>query len=204
MKQLKIVILISVLILLGVFTTYHWISFKTNHLAYDDISSIPKNKVGLILGTGKYTASGNINLFYTYRIDAAVKLYNARKIKYILVSGDNGRKDYDEPSNFKNDLIAKGIPEDHIFLDYAGFSTLDSVVRAKEIFGQTSITFISQEFHNQRAIYIANHYDIKSVGFNAKDVYKSHFREYLARSKASLDLVFNVQPKFLGEPISIP
>jgi len=119
------------------------------------------------------------------------------------VSGDNSRKDYDEPSDFKNDLITKGIPEHKIFLDYAGFRTLDSVVRAKEIFGQTSITFISQKFHNQRAIYIANHYNINAIGFNANDVYNRHLREYFARSKAGIDLVFNVQPKFLGEKIII-
>ena len=203
MKKIKIIVLICVLISLGVFITYHWIGFKTKDLVYDDVNAIPKNKVGLLLGTGKYAASGNINLFYKYRIDAAVKLYKAGKIEYILVSGDNGRKDYDEPSDFKTDLIARGIPEDKIFLDYAGFRTLDSVVRAKEIFGQSTITIISQRYHNQRAIYIADHYNINAVGFNAKDVYNSHFREYLARSKASLDLVFNVQPKFLGEKIII-
>lgn len=204
MKKIKILTLMVILITTGVIATYHWINFKTNHLVFDSVDSIPKNKVGLLLGTGKYAASGNINLFYLYRIDATVALYNAGKIEYVLVSGDNGSKDYDEPSDFKTDLIERGIPENKIFLDYAGFRTLDSVVRAKEIFGQTSITFISQEFHNQRAIYIANHFDIKAVGFNAKDVYKRHFREYLARSKASLDLVFNVQPKYLGQPISIP
>ena len=203
MKKIKIIILIIILITFGVIATYHWINYKTNHLIFDNVDSIPKNKVGLLLGTGKYVASGNINLFYLYRIDATVALYNAGKIEYVLVSGDNGRKDYDEPSDFKKDLIERGIPGNKIFLDYAGFRTLDSVVRAKEIFGQTSITFISQEFHNQRAIYIANHFDIKAVGFNAKDVYNKHFREYLARSKASLDLVFNVQPKFLGEKIVI-
>lgn len=204
MKKLKIIILIVVFISLGVFITYHWVSFKTRHLVFDSVTTIPKNKVGLLLGTGKYAASGNINLFYKYRIDAAVQLYKAGKIEYILVSGDNSRKDYDEPSDFKSDLIARGIPESKIILDYAGFRTLDSVVRAKEIFGQTSLTFISQKFHNQRAIYIANHFGIKAIGFNAKDVYNRHFREYLARSKASLDLVFNVQPKFLGQPITIP
>ncbi|MBV7270452.1 SanA/YdcF family protein [Winogradskyella luteola] len=203
MKKLKIIILIGVFISLGVFMTYHWISFRTNGFVYDDISAIPKNKVGLLLGTGKYAASGNINLFYKYIVDAAVKLYKGGKIEYILVSGDNSRKDYDEPSDFKKDLIAKGIPEHKIFLDYAGFRTLDSVVRAKKVFGQTSVTFISQKFHNQRAIYIAHHYNIKAIGFNARDVYKSHLREYLARSKASLDLVFNVKPKFLGEKIII-
>lgn len=203
MKKLKIALLIIVVISIGVVSTYHWMSFKTRHQVYDSVNAIPKNKVGLLLGTGKYAASGNINLFYKYRIDAVVKLYKAGKIEYILVSGDNSRKDYDEPTDFKKDLIAKGIPEDRIFLDYAGFRTLDSVVRAKEIFGQTSITIISQKFHNQRAIYIAKQFGIDAVGFNAKDVYNSHFREYLARSKASLDLVFNVQPKFLGEKIVI-
>lgn len=167
MKKIKVILLILAILSAGVFTTYHWVSFKTRHLVFDDVNSIPKNKVGLLLGTGKYAANGNINLFYKYRIDAAVKLYNAGKIEFILVSGDNSRKDYDEPSDFKNDLIARGIPEDKIVLDYAGFRTLDSVVRAKEIFGQTSITFISQKFHNQRAIYLAEHYDIKAVGFNA-------------------------------------
>ena len=206
MKKFKIVLLISILIAIGIFTTYHWMSFKTRNLIYNDVTAIPKNKVGLVLGTGKYAASGNINLFYKYRIDAAVKLYKAGKIEYILVSGDNGSKDYDEPSDFKNDLVARGVPENKIFLDYAGFRTLDSMVRAKEIFGQTSVTVISQKFHNQRAIYIADHFSIKAIGFNAKDPFRSkmtHAREYLARSKASLDLVFNVQPKFLGEKITI-
>lgn len=203
MKKLKIILLITILISIGVFCTYHWMSFKTRHNVYDSIETIPENKVGLLLGTGKYAANGNINLFYKYRIDAVFKLYKAGKIEYILVSGDNSRKDYDEPTDFKKDLIANGIPEDRIFLDYAGFRTLDSVVRAKDIFGQTSITIISQKFHNQRAIYIAKQFGIDAVGFNAKDVYNSHFREYLARSKASLDLVFNVQPKFLGEKIVI-
>ncbi|MBC3844844.1 YdcF family protein [Winogradskyella echinorum] len=206
MKKFKIALVLIVLICIGVFSTYHWISYKTSNLVYDDVNTIPKNKVGLVLGTGKYTANGTINLFYKFRIDAAVKLFNAGKIEYILVSGDNGRKDYDEPTDFKNDLISKGIPAHKIFLDYAGFRTLDSVVRAKEIFGQTEVTVISQKFHNQRAIYIANHFNIKAVGFNAKDPLsgrKARAREYLARSKASFDLVFNVQPKFLGNPIKI-
>ena len=196
-------ILIGVLLFLGVFITYHWMSFKTRNQVFDNLESIPKNKVGLVLGTAKHMTDGTINLYYKYRIDATVELYKAGKIEYVLVSGDNSTKYYDEPSTFKQDLIAKGIPENRVYLDYAGFRTLDSVVRAKEIFGQTSITFISQKFHNQRAIYIANDYDIDAVGYNAKDVYDFHFREYFARSKASLDLVFNVEPKFLGEKIII-
>ena len=167
-------ILIGVLLFLGVFITYHWMSFKTRNQVFDNLESIPKNKVGLVLGTAKHMTDGTINLYYKYRIDATVELYKAGKIEYVLVSGDNSTKYYDEPSTFKQDLIAKGIPENRIYLDYAGFRTLDSVVRAKEIFGQTSITFISQKFHNQRAIYIANDYDIDAVGYNAKDVYDFH------------------------------
>ena len=135
MKKLKIIGLLSIITGFGVLAIYHWINFKTNDLVFNKVDAIPKNKVGLILGTGKYAASGNINLFYKYRVDAAVKLFKAGKIEYILVSGDNSRKDYDEPTDFKLDLIAEGIPEDRIYLDYAGFRTLDSIVRAKEIFG---------------------------------------------------------------------
>ncbi|WP_179320703.1 SanA/YdcF family protein [Winogradskyella helgolandensis] len=203
MKTFKILILIGICIVFGVFITFHWVSFKAKGLTYDAIDTIPKNNVGLVLGASKLAPSGNINLFYKHRVDAAVALYKAGKIDYILVSGDNGRKDYDEPTDFKNDLIAKGIPAECIFLDYAGFRTLDSIVRAKEIFGQNAITIISQKFHNQRAIYIAQHYGIDAIAYNAKDVYKIPPREYLARTKARLDLLFNVTPKFLGDKIAI-
>lgn len=206
MKKLKIILLAFVVTVLGVFLTYHWVSFKAQSKVYDHIDLIPNNKVGLLLGVNKFTYHGKINLFYKYRLDAAVALYKAGKIEYILVSGDNSRKGYDEPTNFKNDLISLGIPEEKIILDYAGFRTLDSVVRAKKVFGQDSLTIISQKFHNERAIYISNHYDIEAVAFNAEAV-KSRsvvvFREYLARSKASIDLLFNVKPKFLGEKIII-
>ena len=206
MKKIRNLSILIVLIGIAVFACYHWVSHTTKDKIYSDVTAIPKNKVGLLLGTGKYMASGNVNLFYKYRIEATVELYKAGKIEYILVSGDNSRKDYDEPTDFKNDLIALGIPEDKIYLDYAGFRTLDSIVRAKEIFGQSKLTIISQQFHNERAIFIANHFNIDAIGFNAKDVrYRSKrpIREYLARTKANIDLVFNVQPKFLGDPIQI-
>lgn len=204
MKTLKFLTILICALILGLLITFHWFSFKAKGLTYNDANLIPKNKVGLVLGASKFAPNGNINLFYLHRLNAADKLFKAGKIEYILVSGDNGRTDYDEPSDFKNDLIARGIPEDKIYLDYAGFRTLDSVVRAKEIFGQSSITIISQKFHNERAIYIANHFDIKAIAFNADDVYKRPVREYFARAKAQLDLIFNVEPKFLGPKISIP
>tara|TARA_R110002012_G_scaffold319021_1_gene538451 strand:+ start:772 stop:1419 length:648 start_codon:yes stop_codon:yes gene_type:complete len=176
---------------------------------FNRTSQIPFNKVGLVLGANKYFSNGSINLYYKYRLEAAIKLYKANKISYLLISGDNSTKDYDEPNMFKTDLIKKGIPEAHIFLDQAGFRTLDSVIRAKAIFGQHSITIISQKFHNQRAIYLAKKHHIEAIGFNANDVaksvgFKTRVREYFAKTKAVIDVIINKQPKFLGDKIAIP
>jgi SanA protein len=196
------------LLLLSVFIPNYIIKKNASDKIYTDVKSIKKNKVGLLLGTSKLLASGRINLYYQFRVDAAVALYKAGKIDFILVSGDNSTVDNDEPTDFKNDLMKNGVPEEKIFLDYAGFRTLDSVVRAKEIFGQSKITIISQKFHNERDIYLAEKYDISAVGFNAKDVsgrygFKVQLREYLARTKVFVDLVFGVKPKFLGKKIVI-
>lgn len=180
---------------------------------FTDLDKIPQNKVGVLLGTAKYLQSRslsgrNINPYYQYRINAAAELFHSGKIEYILVSGDNSHRSYNEPQTFKNDLVKMGIPAEKIFLDYAGFRTLDSMVRAKAVFGQESITVISQKFHNERAIYLAEKRGLKAIGFNAKDVnlrsgMKVEFREYLARVKMFSDLLFSKQPKFLGEEIEI-
>ena len=204
----KIGVLIGILSLIGIFGADRLVAKTVSDKVFNSTIEIQNNKVGLILGTGKILSNGQINLYYKYRIEAAIELYEAGKIDYILVSGDNSTKDYDEPSTIKEDLIKKGIPSSKIFLDYAGFRTLDSVVRCKEIFGQYSITIISQEFHNKRAIYIAKWNDIEAVGFNAKDVnvhygFKTMLRERFARVKMVLDLIFGKKPKFLGEKIEI-
>lgn len=175
---------------------------------YDNITETPSKKVGLLLGTAKYVKGGWINLYYTHRITAAVELYKAGKIEYILISGDNGRESYDEPTLMKEDLMAAGIPESAIYLDYAGFRTLDSLVRCKIIFGELDILVISQQFHNERAVYIARAKGMQAIGYNARDVnakygFKTRIREYLARTKMFLDLWFGKEPKFLGEEIQI-
>lgn len=176
---------------------------------YSTIGTIPYNKVGLLLGTSRYMDDGNINPYYAYRIEAAVSLLRAGKIKYIIVSGDNSRKDYNEPELMKADLIAAGIDSSVIFPDYAGFRTFDSMVRLKAIFSQDAVTVISQPFHNERALYIASKEGIKAVGFNAKDVsnsfgFKVQLREKLARVKVFVDYLTGIKPKFLGEKVHIP
>lgn len=194
-------------LILILFSNYT-ITESTKNKTFSDISAIQKNRVGLLLGTSKYYKEGGINLYFKYRIDAAVALYNQDKIDFILVSGDNSTLNYNEPITFKKELIKRGIPEEVIFLDYAGFRTLDSVVRAEAIFGQKNITIISQQFHNERAIYIAGKRGINAIGYNARDIdgksgFKVKLREYFARTKAFLDVVFNVEPKFYGEKIEI-
>ena len=133
----------------------------------------------------------------------------AGKIERILVSGDNSRSTYDEPTCIKEDLVSAGIPDSMIYLDYAGFRTYDSMVRAKEVFGLTSFTIISQPFHNERALYIAARKGLDAIAFNAPDVQlrkwqiRMTVREWLARTKAVADNYLGKQPHFLGEPITI-
>lgn len=185
-----------------------WVKSSTKKFCYSDVKLIPENKVGLLLGTSK-TARGGINLFFKYRIEAAASLFNEGKIKHIIVSGDNHIANYNEPEEMKNELIKLGVPDSCITLDYAGFRTLDSVVRCEKIFGQTKFTIISQPFHNERALFIATKSGLNCVAFNAKDVpnkysVKTSIREYFARAKCVLDIyLLHTEPKFLGEKISI-
>lgn len=180
----------------------------TKGKTFEQVDEIPKNKVGLVLGTSNRLVGGRSNPYYTYRVHAAVTLYKAGKIDYILVSGDNSSTYYNEPMVFKKDLIKEGIPEECIFLDYAGFRTLDSMVRAKVIFGLDRVTIISQKFHNKRAIYLAEKKGLEAIGYNAgdisiKDGLRVRIREYFARVKVFIDLALNTQPKFYGDQIEI-
>lgn len=189
--------------------TYVLVEFNTSGLLYKDIDTIPDNKVGLLLGTSKYMVGGGNNPYYKYRIEACVELIKSGKIKFIIVSGDNRKANYNEPAQMRDDLIKLGVKSKCIFLDFAGLRTLDSVVRSREIFGQSSITIISQAFHNKRAIFIANAKGINAIGYNAKDVdvmygLKVQIREVFARVKLMIDLyIINKQPKYLGEKIII-
>lgn len=175
---------------------------------YNSIEKIPHNRTGLLLGTSKFVSRNKINQYYLNRINAAVELYLSGKIDYIVVSGDNALKSYNEPRTMRKDLIKMGVPPDRIYLDYAGFRTLDSVVRIKHIFKQDSVTIISQDFHNERAIYIARHNGINAIAFNAhvprQDFFVSNVREFFARLKCLLDVyLFDSKPKFLGDSIEI-
>jgi len=207
--------LLLTVFLLGSFLTiaivgcYVWVEFQTQDRLYSDIKLIPTKKVALLLGTSKNLRRGRINRYFQYRINAAVQLYKAGKIKYIIASGDNRTRYYNEPIEMKKSLMAQGIPGKVITLDYAGFRTLDSIVRCQKIFSQEDIVVVSQPFHNKRALFISDFYGIKAIGFNARAVplsndIKTQIREFFARLKAVLDLyILRTQPKFLGEKVFV-
>jgi len=207
-KIIKIGSILFIGFLLMLFTCNYLINSYAEGRTFSSISEISNNKVGILLGTSKKLKNGHPNPYYDNRITAAVTLFNAQKIEFILVSGDNGSIYYNEPTTIKKDLVAAGIPQDRIFLDYAGFRTLDSMVRAKEVFGLDELTVISQKFHNERAIYIANQKGLKAIGYNARDIslqagMRVQIREYFARVKVFLDMALRTQPKFYGDKIKI-
>jgi len=173
---------------------------------FRSLDQIQENKVALVLGTGRLTASGRTNLHFTQRINAAVGLYHSGKVQHLLVSGDNHVTSYDEPTDMMNALVAAGIPTNAITRDYAGFRTLDSVVRANTVFGLKKFTIVTEEFHCPRALWIAQQRGLDAVAFAAPDLSarwsaRVKAREAVARVWCALDLyVLNRGPKFPGPP----
>lgn len=181
-----------------------------NDRLYTDASRIPARETGLVLGASRMLSDGRPNLHFESRMDATAALYRAGKIKRVIVSGDNGRRTYDEPSMMKESLVARGVPASAIICDYAGFRTLDSVVRARAVFGLKDCIIITQRYHNTRALEIAGATGLDALGFCAKDVVFRHsvrteLREVASRTVAVLDLyVWHRQPRFSGPPEPLP
>ena len=203
----------AVLIMLGfgfVFGCEWWIAKRAEGRCLDDVKAMPEAPVAVVLGTAAHVAGGWNNYFFKYRMEAAAALFKEGKVKALIVSGDNGKHSYDEPTDMKLALMKLGVPADKIVCDYAGFRTLDSVVRAREVFGQQRVIFVSQRFHNARAIYLAQAFGIEAYGLDAKDVpvalsVKTFLREKLACVKAVLDVnVLGTKPKYLGEKVIVP
>ncbi len=185
-----------------------YIEMSAEQEIFSEIQDLPERPVALVLGTSR-RVNGRPNRFYTARIRAAADLFHSKKIRHILVSGDNSQRSYDEPTAMKEDLINLGVPEDRITIDYAGFRTLDSVVRAHRVFGQRRFVIVTQRFHGERALFLARHHGLDAVAYCAADVtgragMKTHLREYLARVKAIVDVwILRKGPKFLGPPVEI-
>lgn len=185
-----------------------WISWRTQDYIYDEVQELPYRQVGVVLGTAKYYRTGVINQYYLYRMQGAINAYNSGKVKYLLLSGDNALQSYNEPMTMRRDLMAAGIPSSDIVLDYAGFRTLDSIVRTRKVFDTNDFLIITQRFHCERALFIALHMGIQAQCFavpSPKDILTVRVREIFARLGALNDLyLLKRQPRFLGPLIPIP
>ncbi len=174
---------------------------------YSDLANLPTNRVGLVLGTAAKVPSGRTNLYFAYRIEAAAALYRAGKVQHLLVSGDNGHDGYNEPLDMQRALIAAGVAESAITMDFAGFTTFDSIVRAQQVFGLRRFTIVSQRFHNERALWIARTFGIDAIAFNARDVdggtTRMWLRERGVRAIMWFSHAFGRRPHFLGPRIPI-
>ena len=177
---------------------------------YDSVEEVPANQTALLLGTPQYVTSGRPNPFFQNRIRAAVELYEGGKVRFIIASGDNRHRSYNEPLQMQEALLEAGVPERAVVPDFAGFRTLDSVIRAERVFGQSALTIVSQRFHSRRALYIARRHGMDAIAYAAPDVRGStglrlHLRELLARTLAVIDVeLLDTQPRFLGDPVAVP
>lgn len=183
------------------------ISWYVRKDVYTKLDQLPYRPYALVLGTARYIAKNTPNLYYQNRMIAAKTLFKAKKIDYLLLSGDNRTFAYNEPRMMFQDLRKMDIPEDFMYMDFAGFRTLDSVIRAEYVFKATPMVIVSQKFHCERALLIAKFHHIDAICF-AADYPPQHFfvrvREVLARIKAVWDLLTEKEPHFLGQPEPLP
>lgn len=185
------------------------IDFGTSYLVkdkvYTQLTSLPYRENTMVLGTAKYYIGGSPNLYYKYRLQAAKYLYQAQKTSRLLMSGDNKTPYYNEPKVMTADLIKMGVPSQVIWQDYAGYKTLDSVIRAAKVMKIEPFIIISQQFHCERALFIAKVKGIDAICYVAeypKEHYKVRIREFFARTGMVLYLLLGIEPASL-EPSQI-
>lgn len=211
-KKLKIfiktIVVLAVLCLSLILVCNQIVTSNAKGKVFSELDSIAPTEWGLLLGTTPQTRIGNRqNMFFKYRIDAAERLYKAGKVKRILISGsENSLDGVNEVVSMRDSLVARGVPSNCIFLDGKGFRTLDSVFRTVKTYCIKSFIIISQQFHNERALYLAEHLSLDVEDLQAYDAVSpnsnwaivTYAREYLARVKMFLDLLTDKQPKDLG------
>lgn len=160
---------------------------------FSNINDVPTMQTALLLGTNPKTRDGKRpSSFYLARINATAELYKHGKFRQLIISGDK-REGYDEPQTMRHDLIERGVPDSIIMMDGQGYRTLLSLKNSKQYFGIHDMIIISQKWHNERSIFLADKMNIKAVGYNADDVSHpraiwTHIRELLARVKLFIDL----------------
>lgn len=186
---------------------YFFVGQKAHDFIYSDIAKIPQKQVILVLGA-KVKENGRMSDILKDRVLTALEIYRAKKASKILLSGDHGTEKYDEVNTMKDFLLKQNVPAQDIFLDHAGFDTYDSIYRARDVFEIESVIVVTQKFHLVRALYIARSLGLDAVGMTADrqkylGMARNQLREIPARLKAFFNVVFQSEPKFLGEKIPI-
>ncbi len=175
--------------------------------ATSDAALVRPAKVALVLGTAPIGPEGGPNRYLVYRLDAAAELWHAGKVRYLLVSGSRDGA-YDEPTAMREGLMARGVAADAIYRDFAGHRTRDSVLRARDVFGQRELVVVSQRFHVGRALFIARHAGVDAWGFEARDVERAHsivteLRRFPSAVAAYLDVLLGTPASEGGQPIAV-
>jgi SanA protein len=211
-QKLALLIVAGIIVAAGLFVVVFnavIISFAAPYIHdISNISDIESADCALVPGALVY-GSGQLSWVLQDRVDYAIELYNAGKVKKLLFSGDHGQQDYDEVNAMKDYAVAQGVPEDNIFLDHAGFSTYESMYRARDVFCASRIIVVTQSFHLSRAVYDARKLGLDAEGVNSNprrygNELKDALRECLARVKDYFCVnLFHPLPKYLGEAIPI-
>jgi SanA protein len=206
MKRLvEALVVVAALALAFIVTLNILIYIETDGYIYSDSSLVPSATVVLVPGAA-LAAPGTLSLIFTERVDLAIRLYTAKKVSKILVSGDNSTLAHNEVNPARTYLLSKGIPDQDIFLDHAGFDTYSSLYRARDVFGVTSVIIATQSFHLPRAVFIARKLGMQAYGVSADTgpvLLYNYVREIFADEKAIFDLLFGRAPKYLGTPVPI-
>lgn len=186
-----------------------WIVLRSHDRVAAVVEAVPVTRVALVLGTSRTLQSGRTNMHWKGRMDAAAALWKAGKVRQILVSGDNRRTNYNEPRDMRDGLVERGVPVEMITLDYAGLRTLDSVIRAQEIFDVQECVIVSDDFHLPRALWLADRRGIRVTGFHGPALSwdlsgKTRVREWLARMNAALEeWVLGTEATHYGEKVGM-
>jgi SanA protein len=202
-KRMSLLVFVLILSVLGLNLGIYFYARK--HI-YKDIDNVPPAYTAIVLGAG--ARNHKVSSVLQDRLETALALYKKGKVKRLLLTGDHGRKEYDEVNTMKDYLVARGVPEKDIFLDHAGFDTYDSMFRAKELFEVRDAIVITQDFHLNRSLFLARNLGLDASGFAAdRRVYNGRkyyaFREKFTICKAAFDVLFHSKPRFLGEKIPI-
>jgi SanA protein len=208
--RVLITALVSLVVLVvgAMVAAWWWLDSASEPFAADRPETAQTAEVALVLGAAPFLDDGRPNRFFEHRLDAAADLHRAGKVKFLLVSGDSVHPSYDETTAMKRGLVKRGVPAEVVYRDPAGVRTLDSVLRARDLYGMRRMVIVSQDFHVRRAVWLAREHGIEAFGLDAQgvspfDALDSWARQFPSALKAVLDIWTGSVARYRGKPVRI-